>query len=693
MSAYKKALTPLRLACGLELKNRIVMGSMHTGLEEKIGRSGGLDEMAAFYRERASAGLMVTGGVAPNREGWVAPFSGKLTDSEEASHHKVVTAAVKDAGGKMALQILHAGRYAYHPWAVGASSAKAPISPFSPRGLSVSDISRTVSDFARTTELAREAGYDGVEIMGSEGYLINQFLAPRTNTRDDAYGGTFEKRARLPVEIVKACRAAAGDDFAILFRLSLLELVDNGMTFEEAAELAHMLDVDVLTSGIGWHEARVPTIATCVPRAGFSFAAARLKKETGMVVCATNRINDMKVADEVLESVDLVSMARPFLADPEIVAKAYQGKEDETNTCIACNQACLDHTFKMLPVSCLVNPRAGHETSLNLVPTKNPRRVAVVGAGMAGMSCATSLAERGHHVTLFEAADKIGGQFNLAARVPGKEEFYETLRYFKSKLRHVDVRLGTKIDAAEALVDYDAVVVATGVEPRRVVLPELDDSGRSPRIRDYQHVLREGAEPCGERVAIIGAGGIGFDVAEFLSGHADFYDEWGVDVENLSLKQARMPPMQRTITLLQRKTTTHGAGLGKTTGWIHRASLKKRHVNMLKGCEYEGVSSKGLHVRIAKQPPLVIPCDDIILCAGQLSVNGLFDDLNAAGVPAFLIGGAEKAAELDAKRAVDQGVRLAANFDDAKPGSVFNMPTGWKAKAVDFMQSNLRKRR
>ncbi|KAJ8604529.1 hypothetical protein CTAYLR_000961 [Chrysophaeum taylorii] len=708
---YKRVFEPLVLPSGVELRNRIVMGSMHTGLEEKLGPTGGLDEMAAFYAERAKGGvgLIVTGGVAPNREGWVMPMAGKLTTAHEADHHKVVTKAVHENDGKIAMQILHAGRYAYHPWAVAPSKLKAPINVFTPRALTTADVAATVADFAKTTALAKEAGYDGVELMGSEGYFINEFLAPRTNSRDDEYGGSAENRARLAVEIARECRRAVGNEgFAIIFRVSLVELVENGMAFEEAVDLTTRLEtegVDVVNTGIGWHEARVPTIATCVPRAAFAFATHKLAEALPagrrLALCATNRINDVGVAETVLEDgADLVSMARPFLADADIVRKAFEGREDETNTCIACNQACLDHTFKLLPVSCLVNPRAGHETSLNLAPTRAPLNIAVVGAGMAGLSCATALADRGHKVTLFEGSDKIGGQFNLAANVPGKEEFRETMRYFRAILAKssVKVRLGEPVVDVAQCASFDKVVVATGVVPRRVDIPVLPGAAAPPRVRSYSQVLRAGADPCGSRVAVVGAGGIGFDVAEFLT-HADdvsFYDEWGVD-PSLStrgaLKTPNDDPPKRTVYLLQRKTTPHGVSLGKTTGWIHRAALRRRRVDMMSGVAYVGLVDGALRVRKADAPPTTttevdLEVDDVVLCAGQVAVNDLFDKLNAAKIPAFLIGGAQKAAELDAKRAIDQGFRLAANIDTANPGDVFDMPTGWKASALDFLQQN-----
>jgi 2,4-dienoyl-CoA reductase (NADPH2) len=582
--AYPRLFSPLTLPCGLEIRNRSLMGSMHTGLEEHRG----LKEMAAFYAERAKggAGLIVTGGVAPNREGWVLPLAGKMSTVAEAEEHKVVTDAVHDHGGKIALQILHAGRYAYHPFAVAPSKKKAPINVVTPRALSEKDVERTISDFARTAALARSCGYDGVEIMGSEGYLINEFLAERTNSRSDRYGGSFENRSRLALDVVQAVRQAAGPDFAVVFRLSMLELVEKGMAFDEVVELAHLLDasgVDILNTGIGWHEARVPTIATCVPRGAFAFATTNLREtllakyERAPLMCATNRINTAQTCEDILEKgADVVSMARPFLADSQIIEKAFHGREDETNTCIACNQACLDHTFRLMPVSCLVNPRAGHETSLELTRTATPLRVAVVGAGPAGLSAACALGERGHRVTLFEQAERVGGQFLLAAAVPGKEEFWETLRYFRTMLDvfHVDVRLNTYVDAS-SVKEFDRVVVATGVRPRVV---EGLASSENVRVHSYADVL-SGASKVGPRVAVVGAGGIGFDVSEFLT-HLpgnDFYGEWGVDTSprGSGLVEPSQAPPPRTVYLLQRKATPLGAGLGKTTGWIHRKALRQ----------------------------------------------------------------------------------------------------------------------
>mmetsp|Transcript_10159 Transcript_10159/g.29831 ORF Transcript_10159/g.29831 Transcript_10159/m.29831 type:complete len:741 (+) Transcript_10159:172-2394(+) len=700
-ATYPRLFSPLTLPCGLEIRNRSLMGSMHTGLEEHRG----LKEMAAFYAERAKggAGLIVTGGVAPNREGWVLPLAGKMSTVAEAEEHKVVTDAVHENNGKIALQILHAGRYAYHPFAVAPSKKKAPINVVTPRALSEKDVQSTIDDFARTAALARSCGYDGVEIMGSEGYLINEFLAERTNQRGDAYGGSFENRSRLALDVVQAVRKAAGPDFAVVFRLSMLELVENGMAFGEVVELAHLLDacgVDILNTGIGWHEARVPTIATCVPRGAFAFATTNVREALlskygqAPLMCATNRINSAETCEDVLEQgADVVSMARPFLADSSIIEKAFHGREDEINTCIACNQACLDHTFKMMPVSCLVNPRAGHETSLELTRTATPLKVAVVGAGPAGLSAACALGERGHRVTLFEQSERVGGQFLLAAAVPGKEEFWETLRYFRTMLdvHSVDVRLNTYVDAS-TVKDFDRVVVSTGVRPRVV---EGLASSANVRVHSYADVL-SGATKVGPRVAVVGAGGIGFDVSEFLTHRSgdDFYGEWGVDTaprgSGLAEPSNVAPP--RTVYLLQRKATPLGAGLGKTTGWIHRKALRQRGVDFLRGVTYKRVEADGFRIEVAGAER-VLDVTDVVLCAGQTSVDDLFRELrNDPKFPVYAIGGAEHAGELDAKRAIDQGVRLATRIEDAAPGSVFGMPVGWQAGALEWLQRNVMKK-
>ena len=708
-AVYPHLFEPLTLPCGVTLRNRTLMGSMHTGLEEHHDADGGLGRMAAFYGERAAggAGIIVTGGVAPNREGWVLPMAGKLSTAKEAAQHSCVTEAVHDNGGLIAMQILHAGRYAYHPMAVAPSKKKAPINVITPRALDEAAIRRTIDDFARCAELAKSCGYDGVEVMGSEGYLINEFLAPRTNSRTDAWGGSFENRSRLALETAQAVRRAVGSEgFALIFRVSLLELVDGGMTFDESvalSELLHGAGVDVVNTGIGWHEARVPTIATCVPRGAFAFATrnvkdALAKRGAAPLLCATNRINDAATAERILArgDADLVSLARPFLADENIVRKAWEGNEAETNTCIGCNQACLDHTFKLVPVSCLVNPRAGHETLLNLEPAPKKLAVAVVGAGPAGLSCASALGARGHGVTLFEASDRVGGQFNLAARVPGKGEFWETLRYFESQLEKfgVDVRLNTEADAA-ALAGFDRVVVATGVTPR-----PLDHLASSATVRVHSYVdVLDGSATIGDRVAVVGAGGIGFDVAEFLTHDAHhapespeeldaFCAEWGIDASGAlsnssGLAERTAAPPRREVHLLQRKKSALGAGLGKTTGWIHRAALRNRGVHFVRGCDYVEVSDDGFHVKVDGEPR-ILDVTDVVVCAGQISNDALFHETTHDA--AYLIGGAQKAGELDAKRAIDQGYRLAADIENAKRGDVFEMPVGWQASALRMLR-------
>ncbi|CAM9382574.1 unnamed protein product [Ectocarpus sp. 13 AM-2016] len=690
------------------------MGSMHTGLEERGVLGGGLSKLAAFFAERATggAGLMVTGGIAPNRAGTVYPMAAKLTNSRGVRAHAEVTEAVHQNDGKICMQILHAGRYAYHPWAVAPSAEKAPINQHTPEALSNIDVYHTVRDFITCAMLAREAGYDGVEVMGSEGYLINQFLVEHTNKRRDEWGGSYENRMRFPVSVVEGIREACGDDFIIIYRLSMLDLIEKGSSWEEIVELAKNIEkagASIINTGIGWHEARVPTIATSVPRAGFSWVTKKLKGQVSVPLITTNRINMPDTAEKVLAEghADMISMARPFLADPFWVRKAAEGRVDEINTCIGCNQACLDHTFKGKQASCLVNPRAGYETTLNLLPVKREKvkRVAVVGSGPAGLAAATGCAERGHNVTLFEGANQLGGQFNMAKLVPGKEEFYETLRYFKRKidLTGVDIRLNTKVDAPSLLASdpgFDAVILATGVLPRKLNFEGSDH----PKVLSYVDVLRHKAE-VGRRVAVIGAGGIGFDVSEYLLGEKalqtpaeerlqdvpSFLKEWKID-RHLSNRGGLADGTSggnsghnsREIWLCQRKKAPLGKGLGKTTGWIHRTSLKKHGVHMLGSVSYDKVDDEGLHIKVDGES-MVLPVDNVIVCAGQEPLKDLEDPLKEAGMPVFLIGGAEKAAELDAKRAIDQGTRLAAVVEDAHSGDVYNAPESLKAKVLQAM--------
>ena len=683
-SPYPHLLAPLDLGF-TTLKNRVLMGSMHTGLED--GRQH-FPALAAFFAERArgGVGLIVTGGYAPNIEGWAKPFAGTLSTHAGARRHRLVTDAVHAEGGKIALQILHTGRYGYQPLCVAPSRLKSPISPFTPRALSGAGIERQIRAFVRCAVLAREAGYDGVEVMGSEGYFINQFLVAHTNHRNDAWGGAYENRMRLPVEIVRRVREAVGREFIIVYRLSMLDLIPDGSSWDEVVMLARAVEAagaTLINTGIGWHEARVPTIATSVPRGAFAWVTQKMRRElrgAGLTIplITSNRINMPEVAEAILAEgcADMVSMARPFLADAEFVAKAQAGRRDEINTCIACNQACLDHTFKAQLASCLVNPRAGHETEralrLTPVPTTRRKRVAVVGGGPAGLAAATALAERGHEVHLFEAASEIGGQFNMARRIPGKEEFAETLRYYARRLDVTGVRLhlSRRVAAAELIEQrFDAVVLATGVQPRDPKIEGADGSN----VLSYIDVLLHG-KAVGARVAIVGAGGIGFDVAEFLvtaPGHSPtlnlhaWLTEWGV-ADPASVRggvvRARPAPPARQVTLLQRKPGKLGKGLGKTTGWIHRAALQMRQVEMIGGVNYERITPQGLFVTYgeAHRDGQLIECDTVVLCAGQEPQRDLFAPLRAAGVTTHLIGGADEAAELDAKRAIDQGTRLAA---------------------------------
>ena len=662
---YPHLFQPLDLGF-TELKNRVVMGSMHLGLEEA---EHGFERMAAFYAERAAGGaaLIVTGGIGPNAEGGVGLGAAVMTTPEEAAEHRIVTDAVHAAGGKIAMQILHTGRYAYNPNAVAPSPLQAPINPVKPKELDEAGIEQQITDFVRAAQLAQSAGYDGVEIMGSEGYLLNQFIALRTNHRTDQWGGSYENRIRLAVEIVRQVRQAVGLEFIIIFRLSMIDLVEGGSSIEEVITLGHEIaaaGATIFNTGIGWHEARIPTIATSVPRAAFTWVSARLRAEMPIPVITSNRINTPEVAEAVIArgDADMVSMARPFLADAKFVAKSAAGKSDEINTCIGCNQACLDAIFSGQITSCLVNPFACNETHMQLRPAQTAKQIAVVGAGPAGLAAATTAARRGHDVTLFEAANQIGGQFNIAKQIPGKEEFYETLRYFSKEieLSGVTLKLNHRV-AAESLAAFDEVILATGVVPRRPNIPGIDH----PKVLGYLDVI-SGA-PVGPRVAVIGAGGIGFDISEYLihsgpSASQDietFMQEWGIDMSfqargGVEGMVPQIAPAAREVFLLQRKSKKVGAGLGKTTGWIHRTNLAKRGVQMMAGVTYEKIDDAGLHITQAGTAHL-LQVDSIVLCAGQEPERGLAADLPQA----HLIGGADVAAELDARRAIDQGTRLA----------------------------------
>ncbi|BBX45935.1 NADPH-dependent 2,4-dienoyl-CoA reductase [Mycobacterium cookii] len=670
---YPNLLSPLDLGF-TTLRNRVVMGSMHTGLEDRARH---IDRLAEYFAERAhgGVGLIITGGYAPNRTGWLLPFASELTSSTQARRHRRVTGAVHDAGGKIALQVLHAGRYAYHPLSVSASSIKAPINPFRPRRLSSAGVRSTIDDFARCTLLAREAGYDGVEIMGSEGYLLNQFLAERTNKRNDDWGGTAEKRRRFPVEIVRRARAAAGPDFIICYRMSMADYVEGGQSWDEIIALATEVEAagaTMINSGFGWHEARVPTIVTSVPGSAFVDISHAVAGHVNIPVVASNRINMPQAAEQILADtgVQLVSMARPLLADPEWVLKAQTARADEINTCIACNQACLDHAFVKKTVSCLLNPRAGHETELVLAPTRHTRSIAVVGAGPAGLATAVNAAARGHQVTLFEANDVIGGQFDMARRIPGKEEFNETIRYFTTMLatNGVEVRLNTRVSAA-ALADYDHVVLATGVAPRIPAIAGIDH----PMVLTYAEAIT-GAKPIGASVAVIGAGGIGFDVSEFLVTDnsptlnlKEWKAEWGV-ADPWDAPGALTTPIPaapaREVYLLQRTDGAQGRKLGKTSGWVHRASLKAKGVQQLSGVNYERIADDGLHISFGpkRERPRLLEVDNVVVCAGQEPVRELEEDLRRIGIDPHIIGGAAFAAELDAKRAIKQGTELAARL-------------------------------
>ncbi|MCB1309107.1 MAG: NADPH-dependent 2,4-dienoyl-CoA reductase [Leptospiraceae bacterium] len=678
MSAYPNLLKPLDLGF-TTLRNRVLMGSMHTGLEDV---EGGYERMAAFYGERArgEVGLIVTGGIAPNEAGKVSRDGSILTTSAEAKQHEVVTRAVHDAGGKICMQILHTGRYGYHKQAVGASELRAPINVVRPHKLTHEEVLQTIDDFARCAALAREGGYDGVEVMGSEGYLINQFIAKRTNNREDDWGGSYENRIRFPLEIIKAIRKRVGDDFIIVYRLSMLDLVEDGSTHEEVVALGQQVaaaGASIINTGIGWHEARIPTIAQIVPRGAFTWVTRKLKEKlNGVPLCTSNRINTPEVAEEILArgDADMVSMARPFLADPEFVLKARESRADEINTCIACNQACLDHVFQGKVCSCLVNPRACYETEIVIKPVASDaqKRIAVVGAGPAGMAFAVNAARRGHAVTLYEADDRIGGQLNIARNIPGKYEFNETIRYFKKQieLTGVELKLNHRVSAADLIAaKFDEIVLCTGVHPRIPEIPGLKDN---PKVLTYIDVLLR-KKPVGQSVAIIGAGGIGFDTALYLS-EVDakesedpevFAHAWGIDTsiqkQGGLLPDHHLKKTDRKLHMLKRSPGKFGGGLGKTTGWIHRTTLEQRGIEQTPGVTYERIDDEGLHIKV-KDESKVIPVDSIILCAGQDSNRDLLAELQAAGQSVHLLGGADEAAELDAFRAINQGTRLAAQI-------------------------------
>ena len=673
--SFPHLLEPLDLGF-TQLKNRVLMGSMHTGLEEE---KGGFEKLAVFYQERAlgGVGLIVTGGISPNLRGRLAPNGCQLSFPWQVSKHKKVTKAVHDGGSKICIQLLHAGRYGYHPFSVAPSKLKSPISPFMPSPMSARQIRGTIKDYATSSALAKKAGYDGVEVMGSEGYLINEFISASTNVRDDDWGGSFDKRIKFPLEIVRSIREKVGKEFIIIFRLSMLDLVDNGSSWEEVVELAKRLEkegVNIINTGIGWHEARIPTIATSVPRGAFAWVTEKLKSEVSVPLIATNRINTPEIAEQIIASgqADMVSMARPFLADPDFVNKAAANTPELINTCIGCNQACLDHVFARKRATCLVNPRACYETELNFSPAKNKKRIAVMGAGPAGMAFSIYAATRGHDVVLFEAKAEVGGQFNLARKIPGKEEFDETIRYFKAqmKLNKVELRLNTRLDASVVRDEqFDEIVMSSGVVPRELKLDGFDD----PRVVDYQQVLK-GEVTLGKRVALIGAGGIGFDLAHFICEQESstlqpdkWLKQWGIDKEYKhrgGLRHAddanalERKPEAHEIYLLQRKTTKMGKDLGKTTGWIHRSVLKQHKVKMKTGVSYRKFDNQGLHISIDGKDE-ILAVDNVVLCAGQVSNRSLLEEMQATGLPIHLIGGVDVAAELDAKRAIRQGAELA----------------------------------
>lgn len=669
-AAYPNLLAPLDLGF-TTLKNRVLMGSMHTGLEEA---ENGHERMAAYFGERArgGVGLIVTGGIGPNSEGSTHPVTKLLVSDQDVQNHKKITDAVHAHDGKICMQILHTGRYAYSPNLVAPSAIKAPINPFVPKALTEEEILKQIDDFVFTSVQAQKAGYDGVEIMGSEGYFLNQFIASRTNQRDDQWGGSYENRIRLPIEVVRRVREAVGEHFIIIFRLSMLDLVEGGSTAEEVIQLGKAIEkagATIINTGIGWHEAQIPTIATKVPRAAFTWVTARFKKELSVPVITSNRINTPEVAEQVLarNDADMVSMARPFLADAEFVNKAKQGRADEINTCIGCNQACLDHVFQGQMTSCLVNPRACHETELIIEPTKSSKNIAVIGAGPAGLAAATTAASRGHKVTLFDGANEIGGQFNIAKQIPGKEEFHETLRYFNRQLElnNVTVKLNSYVSAQQLnAADFDEVIIATGISPRKPEIEGIDH----PSVLNYIDVIAD-KKPVGKKVAIIGAGGIGFDTAEYITNSGEstsqnipaFMREWGIDMtfnsrSGIEGVTPKPEPSPREVYLLQRKVSKVGSGLGKTTGWIHRAGLAMKNVRMMPSCDYQRIDDDGLHLKVGDEA-MLLDVDTIIVCAGQEPLREIVDGLE---VPYHLIGGADVAAELDAKGAINQGTRLAA---------------------------------
>ncbi|MDG1397995.1 MAG: NADPH-dependent 2,4-dienoyl-CoA reductase [Polaribacter sp.] len=672
---YKHIFEPLDLGF-TTLKNRILMGSMHTGLEEQ---KNGYEKMAVYFAERAKGGvgLIVTGGIAPNIQGWTAPFSARLSANKHIKNHKKVTDAVHKEGGKICMQILHSGRYGYHPFNVGPSEIKAPINPFKPFKLKQSGIKRTVRDFVNCAKLASASGYDGIEIMGSEGYLINQFIVKRTNNRTDNYGGDYKNRMRLPVELVTKIRQVVGEKFIIIYRLSMLDLVEKGSSWEEIVQLGKAIEkagATIINTGIGWHESRIPTIATSVPRAAFTWVTKKMKNEIKIPLITSNRINMPETAEKVLSDgdADMISMARPFLADPEWVNKAKAEKDDEINTCIACNQACLDHAFQKKVASCLVNPRACHETELNYKTTIHKKKVAVIGAGPAGLAAATVAAQRGHYVTLFDADSEIGGQFNMAKQIPGKEEFYETIRYFQKQinLHNVDVKLNTKVSVEDLQKsDFDEIILATGIKPRELKIEGINH----PKVLSYIDVLKH-KKTVGKKVAVIGAGGIGFDVSEYLSHDGEstsqnidaWLKEWGIDksLESRSGIEGVKPdfhPSVREIFMFKRSKGKFGGNLGKTTGWIHRSNLKKKNVQFIGEVTYSKIDDEGLHY-IQNEKEKILDVDHVIICAGQTPFKELYQPLLDIGKNVNVIGGADFASELDAKRAIDQGSRLAAKI-------------------------------